>query len=84
MIHLSKIVTLMERTGKDRKPVPFSCKFVKSTGELVIVNEAVCTSSYSGGEDGNVTVNLMFLQSKEVRKVRVVSIIEFNGEEVYI
>ena len=83
MIHLSKIVTLMEMRGRDRLPVTFSMKFVKSSGELVTVNEAVCTSSYHG-TDGIASVNIMFLPSKEVRKVRVISIIEFNGHEVYI
>lgn len=83
MIHLSKIVTLMEMKGRDRMPVTFSLKFVKSSGELVSVKEAVCTSSYHGG-DGCATVNIMCLPSKEVRKVRVISIIEFNGHEVYI
>jgi len=41
-------------------------KFVKlSTGEIVTVNEAVCTSSYSG----NRTFNIMFLPSMQVRKI---------------
>jgi hypothetical protein len=83
MIHLSKIVQLMEMRGQDRRPKPFSLKFVKSTGQLVTVPEAVCTSSYSGGE-GNATVNIMCLPSKEVRKVKVLSIIEFNEQAVFI
>ncbi|MGE5318498.1 MAG: hypothetical protein ACM3ME_10925 [Chloroflexota bacterium] len=82
MIHLSKIVQLMEMKGKDRRPKPFSLKFVKSSGELVTVNEAVYTSSFNGG-DGNATVNMMFLPSKEVRKIKLLSIIEFNGQEVF-
>jgi len=73
----------MELKGRDKKPVPFSMKFIKSTGEIVTVKEAVCTSSYHGGNDG-ATVNIMFLPSKEVRKVKVLSIIEFNGQEVFI
>jgi hypothetical protein len=69
----------MERFDKDRRRLPFSMKFVKlSTGEVVTVSSAVCTSSHNQG-----TVNIMFLPSMQVRKVWVISIIEFNGLEVF-
>jgi hypothetical protein len=72
----------MERVDKDKRRVPFSLKFVKaSTGEIVTVKEAVCTSSSNGNVGG--TVNIMFKPSMEIRKVRVLSIIEFNGFEVF-
>jgi len=80
MIHNSRLNMLMERTDAQKKRVPFSMKFVKlSTGEIVTVNEAVCTSSYSG----NRTFNIMFLPSMQVRKIYKILIIEFNGNEVY-
>lgn len=56
-------------------------KFCKQeTGEIVTVKEAVCTSSYYY----NSTCNIMFLSSLQVRTIHKLSIIEFNGQEVYL
>lgn len=56
-------------------------KFVKAeTGEIIEVKEAVCTSSYYF----NSTCNIMFLPSLQVRTIFKLSIIEFNGQEVYL
>jgi len=80
MIHYSRLNMLMDRFDKDNRRIPFSLKFVKmSTGEVVSVNEAVCTSSFNQAN----TLNLLFLPSLQVRKIRRISIIEFNGQQVY-
>ncbi len=80
MIHISRLDMLMQRTDAQKRRVPFSMKFVKlSTGEIITVKEAVCTSSYHA----NRTFNIMFLPSLQVRKILKVLIIEFNGNEVY-
>ncbi len=70
----------MQRLGKDRRRVPFSLSFVKSTGEIIHVTEAVCTSTYHA----NRTANIMLLPSKEVRTLPLISIIRFNSEDVFV
>ena len=80
MIHASKLPILMQRLGKDRRRVPFSLSFVKSTGEIIHVAEAVCTSTFHA----NRTANIMLLPSKEVRTLPLISIIRFNSEDVFV
>jgi len=81
MIHYSKLGLLLERKDRDNRRVPFSLKFVKlSTGDIVHVENAVCTSSHNNPK----TVNIMILSSLQVRKIRMISIIEFNGSEVFL
>lgn len=55
-------------------------KFWKSDGSIVHANNVICTSSSFRHN----TVNLKFLTSKQFRKVRVVSIFEINGMEVFM
>ena len=50
------------------------------TGEIVEGKECICTSSF----DKNKTQNIKFVNSGQVRKIRNLSIIEFNWEEVFI
>ncbi|MHC1775713.1 MAG: hypothetical protein AB9834_09900 [Lentimicrobium sp.] len=70
----------MERHNPDKRRTPFALKFIKmSTGQVVTVKEAVCTSSFNE----SLTCNLLFLPSLQVRKIRRISIVEFNGQEVY-
>jgi hypothetical protein len=69
----------MQRTD-GLSPIPFSMKFRKiSTGELVEANNVVLTSNHSNGR----TVNLKFIESNEIRKILLISIIELNGEEIF-
>jgi hypothetical protein len=80
MIHYSRLDMLMQKIDAQKRRVPFSLKFVKlTTGQIVDVKQAVCTSSYSA----NRTVNIMFIESMQVRTIRKILIIEFNGHEVY-
>jgi hypothetical protein len=73
MIHLSNIHELV-------KNAEFSMKFVKSDGSEVYAEKCVCTSFFSRGR----TLNVMFIDSNEVRKIRRCTIIEYNGEEVFL
>jgi hypothetical protein len=57
---------------------PVSLKFIKTDGAIITADNVVCTSSYFHND----TVNLKFNDSGEFRKVKVFSIIEFNGQEV--
>lgn len=74
MIHYSKIHELV-----DVVPV-FSIGWVASNGEKIYVRRARCTSFHSSGD----TMNILILDSREVRKVNRMTIIEFNGEEVIL
>jgi len=81
MIHISKLHILMEKKDQNGRRLPFSLKFVKaSTGEVVTINQAVLTSSY----EGNRTYNIKLLPSGQVRKIRQLSVVEFEGEKVYL
>lgn len=55
-------------------------KFWKTDGTIVHANQVICTSSHFKGN----TVNLKFLTSNQFRKVRMVTIFEINGMEVFM
>lgn len=75
MIHIS-VVRKILRDGK-----PFNCKVWKgTTGEILTYNNVVCTST---NFERN-TANFIFVESREVRKTRMISIFEINDEEIYI
>jgi hypothetical protein len=59
---------------------PFSCVLWKSNGEILRYNNVVCTSSYFH----NNTVNVKFINSGSVRKIRIINIFEINDIEIYI
>lgn len=73
MIHISQLHKIVER-GE------FSVKFVKTNGELVSGKRVICSSFHSEGS----TINLKFLESGQIRKVRRCTITEINGEEVVL
>ena len=73
MIHLSKVLVLMDSKS------PFSLSFVKkSTGEIIEVKEAVSTSS----SFENRTHNIQFTESNQIRKIKNILIVGFNGLKV--
>ena len=79
MLHRSRILDIMKRTV-GRTPVPFTMKFVKvSTGEIIQTGDVVLTSNHSLGD----TINVKFIESGQIRKVLLHSIIEINGEEIF-
>lgn len=55
-------------------------RFWDSHGNIITASNVICTSSYFH----NNTINIKFLISKQFRKVRVISIFEVNGMEVFI
>jgi hypothetical protein len=71
MLHISMLHTLVEK-GE------FSLKFIEKSGAIITGQRCICTSFHSSGR----TLNLKFCDSGEIRKIRRVSIIEFNGQEV--
>lgn len=74
MIHSSKIHELV-----DVVPI-FSIAWVSESGEKIYIRRARCTSFHSSGD----TMNIMVIESGQIRKIKRISIIEFNGEEVII
>ena len=74
MIHISQLRKTLQ-AGK-----PFACKVWKKNGEIMHCQEVVCTSSNFRRN----TANLLFVESRQVRKVTVMCIYELNDEEIYI
>lgn len=56
----------------------FSIAFVAEAGYIVKCDRAICTSWHSYGR----TMNIKFLDSKQIRTVRRCTIIAFNDEEL--
>lgn len=80
MIHISKLHILLTRKDSRSRPVAFSLAFIKSSGQVVRIENAVCTSFYSKGQRFNVRI----LSSGEIRQVKLYSVIEFNHTKVYV
>ena len=74
MIHESKLFELVQIHKS------FSLAFVAKNGELVKLDECRCTSWNSLGK----TMNVLITASGLVRKVNRKTIVNFNGEEVFL
>lgn len=75
MIHISTVHKILRDNS-----TPFSCKVWKANGDILKYNDVVCTSSHHASN----TATLLFTESRQIRKVRVVSMFEINDEEIYI
>jgi hypothetical protein len=75
MVHVGLIHKLVDTNNKE-----FSISFVSKEGELIKIKKCVCTSFYSSGR----TMNIKILPSNQVITIRRASIVEFNGEEVFL
>ena len=80
MLHVSKILTVAQRKDGTGHPVPFSFKAITLSGELIEGSNCIATSSFNQGR----TVNIKWLDSGEFRKLRLISFIEINGQEVFL
>ncbi|MDR2125583.1 MAG: hypothetical protein LBP63_01965 [Prevotellaceae bacterium] len=74
MIHISQIHKEIQRLPE------FSIKFVNSKGDIITCQKCVCSSFHSAGR----TMNIKLIDSGQTRKIRRVSIIEFNGQRVVL
>lgn len=74
MIHSSKIHELVDLIHV------FSIGWVSESGEMIHVRKAKCTSFHSSGD----TLNILIIDSGQVRKVNRLTITEFNGQEVVL
>lgn len=73
MLHISQLHKAVER-GE------FSLAFISAKGERIRIERGVCTSFHSSG----LTLNVKLCLSEEVRTINRYTIVEFNGEEVYL
>ena len=74
MIHISQIHKEVQRLPE------FSLVFIDKEGDRITVKRCICTSWFSSGR----TMNIKFLDSGVIRKIRRVSIVEFNGQDVVL
>lgn len=79
MIHVSVIPSICERKDATGRPVTFSFKAVIRNGDVIDGENCVMTSHHSAGR----TINIKF-PGGEIRKLKLISFIEFNGKEVVI
>jgi hypothetical protein len=80
MIHVSKIPSICERKDTGGNPVRFSFKAVTLKGEVIEGKDCIMTSHHSIGR----TINVKFTVSGQIRKLKLISFIQFNGQEVII
>jgi len=79
MIHVSVIPSITERKDSAGKPVRFSFTAVTLSGEVIEGEDCVMTSHHQVGR----TMNIKF-PGGEIRKIKLISFIRFNGQEVII
>jgi len=78
MLHFSKLNDLMEKKGADGEPAPFSFKYIKKNGEIITADDCIRTSSFYDGRTSNIK-----WPNGEIRKLKNICFIEFNGVEVF-
>jgi len=74
MLHINEVRKIL------REGNPFNCRVWKKDGRIMECQDVVCTSSNFTRS----TANILFIQSRVVRKIRVMAIFEINDEEVII
>ncbi len=75
MIHINAVRKILQNNK-----TPFSCKVWKKNGEILVYNDVVCSSSNFARN----TANLLFTESRQMRRIRIVCLFEINDEEIYI
>lgn len=81
MISINAVYSLMEQKESNGLHKEFSFAYVsKSTGEIIRSDKAICTSSHFSSR----TINVKFLNSGEIRKLRNVLMIEFNEQPIIL
>jgi hypothetical protein len=75
MIHISDVHKMLTNPKTE-----FSCRVWKSNGEIMNCRNVVCTSSYFAEN----TATLLFTESRQIRKIRLIAMFELNDEEIYI
>jgi hypothetical protein len=78
MLHSSRIYLVAQRQVKGEY-VPFSLEFVKESGEIVNIQSCIFQNEYKP----NRTMDIK-LPGGEIRTIRTSTIINFNGEEVFV
>jgi hypothetical protein len=79
MLHASKIPLVMDVTDEKGLPKKVNLSVYTSKGEIMECQDVILTSYFHR----NGTLNLKF-PNGEIRKIRLVLIVQFNGMEVYL
>jgi hypothetical protein len=74
MIHINTVRKILAE-GKE-----FSCRLWNKSGEILTYNNVVCTST----NFKNDTANILFTESRQVRKLKIITLFEINDEEIYL
>lgn len=59
---------------------PFDCKVWRKDAEILHYKNVICTSTNFKRN----TANLLFIESRQMRKVRIVMFFEINDIEIYL
>ena len=76
MMHINALREALNNNNN----IPFSCGVWKANGEKMYCRNVVCTSTYFEKD----SANLLFIDSREVRKVRIKAFFEYNDQEIYL
>ena len=80
-IHLTKMMHINAlRESLQKNNIPFNCGVWKANGEIMYCKNVVCTSTFFEKD----SANLLFLDNREVRKVKLKCFFEFNDQEIYL
>jgi hypothetical protein len=80
MIHNSVINKIMEKKTPTGKPAMFSMEFITlGSGGIVTGEKCQCLSSHYRPR----TYNIKWVDSGAIRKIRHISIIKINDQDVY-
>jgi len=74
MIHINDARAILESKQE------FSCRVWKRNGEVMNCRNVVCTSTFNAEN----TATLLFTESRQIRKIRIIALFEINDQEIYI
>lgn len=80
-LHYTQISRLVEKKDGNGNLVPFSITYIKrSTGERIIMDNVVCTSSHHRP----VSINVKSNTSEEIRKLRAILVEQINSTKIFV
>lgn len=80
MIHIRAIYSLIEQEDAQGNRPVFAFKYITKAGEVIVCEQAVCSSSNFDRR----TINVRMILSEETRTLNNIGLIEFNGQEVIL
>jgi hypothetical protein len=80
MMHASRLQLLVSAKDTNGAPIPFSITYRKKNGQLVKASNVVVTSWFSNGR----TMNILYIDSREVRKIKRILVFKINEIKIYL